>query len=139
MTTLEHKFVDYIPADLEPGFLYIALEFGAVMHLCPDGCGERISTPLHPAQWSLTYDGRSVSLSPSVGSGSLCGSHYWIRNDTVSWSYRMTQSQFKRGREHDQAAARHYYEPDTASAPQFVAEPSGLLVRIIQRLRQLTR
>lgn len=137
MTAIEHQFVDYIPADLEQGVLYIALDFGAVMHLCADGCGERISTPLHPAQWSLIYDGNTVSLSPSVGSGSNCGSHYRIRNGTVSWSRAMTQDQFKRGRERDRAAVQRYYEPETPAVREPEARPGGLLARIMQRLRRL--
>jgi hypothetical protein len=43
-------FVDYIPEKLKQGVVYMALEFGAVIHLCLDGCGERISTPHSPAQ-----------------------------------------------------------------------------------------
>lgn len=139
MTSIEHQFVDYIPANLEQGVLYVALDFGAVIHLCADGCGERISTPLHPAQWSLTYDGNAVSLSPSVGSGSRCGSHYWIRNGEVRWCQPMSQEQFKRGRERDRAAAQHYYEPDASHSQGPEAQGSGLFARLTRRLRHLMR
>lgn len=138
MTAMKHQFVEYIPADLEQGVLYIALEYGAVMHLCADGCGERISTPLHPAQWTLTYDGEAISLSPSVGSGSECGSHYWIRNGQVRWFPSMTQDQFKRGRERDRADAQRYYEPDTATDEEREAQ-DGWLARLTRRLRNLLR
>jgi hypothetical protein len=138
MTAMTHQFVDYIPDALEQGVLYIALEFGAVMHLCADGCGERISTPLHPAQWTLTYDGDAISLSPSVGSGSNCGSHYWIRNGQVRWSQPMTQGQFKRGRERDRADAQRYYKPDTPTGEERETH-DGWLERMLQRLRHLIR
>lgn len=139
MTAIEHQFVDYIPADLEQGVLYVALDFGAVMHLCADGCGERISTPLHPAQWSLTYDGSAISLSPSVGSGSMCGSHYWIRNGEVRWSQSMSQEQFRRGRERDRVAAQRYYEPDTSPTQRLEAHSSGPFARLARRLLHLMR
>ncbi|MDQ0614042.1 hypothetical protein QF046_001683 [Microbacterium sp. W4I4] len=84
---IEFLFVDYIPNELEEGILYIAAEFGAVVHLCFDGCGERVSTPLHPGQWTLTFDGTTVSLSPSVGNWGLpCRSHYIIRRNRVVWA-----------------------------------------------------
>lgn len=128
---LRHEFVDYIPDTLEFGVLYLALEYGAVMHLCADGCGERISTPLHPAQWSMRFDGETVSLSPSVGSGLRCGSHYWIRDGVVVWARRMTQDQFARGRASDAADARRHYGEDVAVVPNDeVAKPgwfTGLL------------
>lgn len=81
------QFVDYIPNELEEGILYIAAEYGAVVHLCCEGCGERVSTPLHPGQWTLTFDGTTVSLNPSVGNWGLpCRSHYIIRRNRVVWA-----------------------------------------------------
>lgn len=81
------QFVDHIPNQLEEGILYIAAEFGAVVHLCCEGCGERVSTPLHPGQWTLTFDGTTVSLNPSVGNWGLpCRSHYIIRRNRVVWA-----------------------------------------------------
>jgi hypothetical protein len=80
------EFVDYIPEQLEEGVVYIAPEFGAVIHLCCEGCGERVSTPLHPEQWTLTFDGQTISLSPSIGNWDLsCKSHYFIRHNRVEW------------------------------------------------------
>jgi hypothetical protein len=41
------------------------------------GCGKKVVLPLHPTHGKLTYDGETVSLSPSVGNWSFpCESHY---------------------------------------------------------------
>ncbi|MCH2218714.1 Uncharacterised protein [Mycobacteroides abscessus subsp. abscessus] len=33
-----HEFVDFIPADLDAGVLYVSLPYATVMHLCACGC-----------------------------------------------------------------------------------------------------
>ena len=52
---LRHQFVEYIPAHLDEGVLYVSLPFGTVVHRCACGCGEEVVTPLGPAEWRLTY------------------------------------------------------------------------------------
>lgn len=99
------EFVDYIPTQLEEGVVYIAPEFGAVIHLCCDGCGERVSTPLHPGQWTLTFDGQTISLSPSIGNWVLpCKSHYIIRRNRVIWASRWDDERIARGAIDDRQA-----------------------------------
>lgn len=80
-------FVSEIPRKLEEGYLYIAIEYNAIIHLCPCGCKSEISTPLNPKTgWTMKYDGECVSLSPSVGNYSYpCKSHYFIRDNKVIW------------------------------------------------------
>ena len=68
---LRHEFVDHIPEQLDDGVLYVSIRFGTVVHRCACGCGEEVVTPLGPAEWRLTYDGRTVSLEPSVGNWSF--------------------------------------------------------------------
>lgn len=86
LNRLEPAFVEAIPRDLEPGTLYVSIPYTTVVHLCPCGCGSEVITSLHPARFSLTYDGDTVSLYPSVGSSGLtCRSHYFIRNSRVRW------------------------------------------------------
>lgn len=110
--TIDHRFVDYIPNELEDGIVYIAPEFGAVMHLCCDGCGERVSTPLNPAQWTLTFDGESISLSPSIGSFDLtCSSHYWIRRNQVHWSGSISKQAIKARALHDVDDVQSHFSP----------------------------
>lgn len=85
-TSLAHEFVDYVPAVLAEGVLYVSLRFATVVHLCPCGCGNKVVTPLSPADWQLLFDGEAVSLTPSIGNWSLpCQSHYWIKLDRVRW------------------------------------------------------
>lgn len=84
--SLTHEFVEYVPAVLAEGVLYVSLRFATVVHLCPCGCGNKVVTPLSPADWQLLFDGEAVSLTPSIGNWSLpCQSHYWIRLDRVRW------------------------------------------------------
>lgn len=89
MQTINHKFVEDIPAEKEPGILYISLEFAVATHLCPCGCGSVVVTRLARNGWSVTFDGETVSLDPSIGNWSQpCKSHYWIRNNRIHWARR---------------------------------------------------
>ena len=86
-TRLEHAFVDHFPDPLAPGTVYVSIPFASSAHLCGCGCGHEVITPLGPTDWKLTFDGVSVSLSPSVGNWALpCRSHYWIQNNRVRWA-----------------------------------------------------
>ena len=83
---IEHSFVEYVPSALDDGVLYVSIPFATAIHKCFCGCGWEVTTPIEPNAWELTYNGRSVSLSPSVGSRNLkCKSHYWIRKNKVVW------------------------------------------------------
>ncbi len=87
-----HEFVEFIPDSLQPGVLYISIPYATTAHLCMSGCGKEVVLPLSPQQWKLTFDGRTVSLAPSVGNWSFeCQSHYWIANDTVRWAGQISQ------------------------------------------------
>ena len=87
LKTVRHEFVDHIPEDLAEGVLYVSMPFATVVHRCACGCGEEVVTPLGPAEWRLIYDGRTVSLAPSIGNWSFaCRSHYWIEQGRVRWS-----------------------------------------------------
>lgn len=90
-TSLTYKFVEFIPDILETGILYITVEYKSAVHLCACGCGNKVVTPITPTDWKLTYDGKSITLSPSIGNWNFeCRSHYWIRKSKVieapSWS-----------------------------------------------------
>ncbi|MET8893193.1 DUF6527 family protein [Streptomyces albogriseolus] len=70
-----------------------------MVHLCCCGCGNKVVTPLSPTNWSLTFDGDSISLSPSIGNWSYpCRSHYWIRANTAQWAERWTPRQIEAAR-----------------------------------------
>lgn len=112
---LEHQFTQSIPRELEPGVLYVSMEYATAAHSCCCGCGEQVVTPFSPTDWKLLYDGESVSLTPSIGNwNSACRSHYFIRHGCVieaeAWSQARIESEYRR----DKAAKAHFYR-DKAS------------------------
>jgi hypothetical protein len=126
--TLTHKFVEEIPKDLEEGRLYVSIRYRTAVHLCPCGCLNRVVTPIKPPKWHLTFDGESVSLSPSVGNWQLpCRSHYVIENGRVRWAKHWTPDQITAGRARDQRDVHDHYasraEPERQPHPlkEFVA------------------
>ena len=82
---VEH--VEFIPKPLVEGVLYISKRFATASHLCACGCGEKVVTPINPADWQLHDRNGLVTLSPSIGNWSYaCQSHYFIRNNRVFWA-----------------------------------------------------
>lgn len=146
-TRLAHRFVEHVPERLDPGVLYISMEYGTVAHSCCCGCGEEVVTPLTPTDWKMTYDGETVSLHPSVGSWTLpCRSHYVITQGKVIEAGSWTEAQIAAERRRDHIAkARHYGEPEPAMLPPAALIPSvsteatpvpgGLLDRVWRWLR----
>jgi hypothetical protein len=99
------EFVEFMPPALEPGVLYVSIEYRTTAHLCASGCGQKVVLPLHPRQWRLTFDGEHISLSPSIGNASLpCRSHYFIRGNKIVWDRPLTAQQGEVGRRRDRAA-----------------------------------
>ena len=87
ITHLDYQFVDLVPETLLEGILYVSIRYAIAIHNCCCGCGNRVVTPLDPNQWELTFDGQSISLSPSIGNWNYpCRSHYWIYRGNVKWS-----------------------------------------------------
>lgn len=83
---MKHKFVEFIPDQLEDGILYVSIVYATVLHKCACGCGNEVVTPLSPSDWQLTFNGETISLFPSIGNWSFrCRSHYWIRKNKVVW------------------------------------------------------
>lgn len=108
---LTHNFVDTIPEQLVPGMLYIALRYKTATHLCCCGCGNEVVTPLSPAQWRITFDGETVSLSPSVGNWNLpCRSHYIIKTGHVLQAEAWSDRQVAYGQVRDKRAREAYYD-----------------------------
>jgi hypothetical protein len=110
---LTHQFVEFIPDELEQGTIYISIRFATATHLCCCGCGNKVVTPIRPTDWKLMFDGKTISLDPSIGNWSFeCKSHYWIRNNGVKWARRWSQEEIDAGRGRDGAAKEEYFEPD---------------------------
>lgn len=104
-TNLRHTYVEYIPAKLEPGALYISKKYKTASHLCCCGCGLKVVTPLNPAQWKLTDHGQTVSLSPSIGNWSFpCKSHYIVDHSRIRWASEMSEQKIAYVRRNDRLA-----------------------------------
>lgn len=84
---MKHCFVENIPekSKLENDTLYISLKYNVAIHKCACGCGNEVVTPLDEDNgWVLSYNGKNVSLDPSIGNWNLpCMSHYWISKGEV--------------------------------------------------------
>lgn len=101
-TEIRPEFVTFAPEILTPGVLYISMEYATVLHACCCGCGNKVVTPLAPERWRLTYDGKSISLKPSIGNWSFpCQSHYWIERNAVIWDRRFTRAEIEAARAAD--------------------------------------
>jgi hypothetical protein len=108
--SLNHSFVDYIPDILEDGTLYVSVEFATAVHKCCCGCGNKVVTPFSPTDWRITYNGDTVSLSPSIGNWNFnCRSHYWIKGSRVEWATDWSQENVDAGRARDRFAKMNYY------------------------------
>jgi len=87
-TFLKHCFVHYIPEQLEPGTIYISIDYATAVHICCCGCGEQVVTPFNPTDWKLIFDGETISLYPSIGNWKFkCRSHYWINKNIIEWCH----------------------------------------------------
>jgi hypothetical protein len=70
-------------------------------------------TPLSPTDWKLTFDGETISLSPSIGNWSLkCQAHYWIERNQVRWAGRWSRDEIEAGRASDQITRHQRLEED---------------------------
>lgn len=113
MTThrIAHAFVEYIPRELEEGVVYVSIPYATAVHRCLCGCGREVVTPISPTDWQVTFDGKTISLHPSIGSWNLpCKSHYWIRNNGVVWAPQWSQVQIDAARASDRTAKEQYFE-----------------------------
>jgi hypothetical protein len=105
----ELRKVQYMPATLEPGVLYVAQAFGAAAHLCACGCGTIVRTPLD--RWALTETRGGPTLYPSIGNWQeQCQSHYWIRRGEVKWAPKWTPEEIAVGRQQEEARRRAHYD-----------------------------
>lgn len=121
MITLNHKFVKTMPDNFEFGTIYISMEYATAIHLCICGCGQKVVTPFSPTDWRLIYDGRTVTLDPSIGNWSFaCQSHYWITRSRVRMARKWTKSQIEQGRKEEQLLREIYYQG--GSKPSFLRQ-----------------
>ena len=122
-TALAHEFVEYIPDQLKDGILYVSIGFATVAHKCCCGCGREVVTPLSPTDWKLIFDGRSISLDPSIGNWSFdCKSHYWITGGKVRWSRQWSREEIDAGRQGDRLAKEKHFASRAPAATDRDAE-----------------
>jgi hypothetical protein len=108
LKTIKHKFVEFIPPDLEFGVIYITMIYKSAQHLCVCGCGERVVTPLTPKHWSILFDGASISLDPSIGNWNFpCQSHYWIIKSNIVKAQRWSDYKIKSNRDEEGAGEEY--------------------------------
>lgn len=109
MKTVQLKFTEYIPEQLEQGFLYISIEYCTAVHLCVCGCGHEVVTPISPSDWQLTFDGKTISFSPSIGNWNFpCRSHYWIIKNEIRYADAWNDKQITTGRKKDKKNKKKY-------------------------------
>lgn len=130
MKMLQHKFVEFIPHKIEEGILYISLDYCTAIHRCACGCGNEVVTPISPTDWKLSFNGKAISLHPSIGNWNFeCQSHYWIKNNKVEYAGRWTKEEIDIGRVQDKNHKTQYFECDQ-SLSELPAKPIKTKARI---------
>jgi len=108
---IKYEFVDFIPGTVKEGILYISTTYATATHKCACGCGEIVVTPIKPTDWELTWNGKEITMYPSIGNWSLpCKSHYWIRGNKIIWSRKWSTSEIKVVRIKDKITKKRYYK-----------------------------
>jgi hypothetical protein len=133
---IEQEFVKFIPDELAEGTFYISVEFATCVHRCLCGCGNKVVTPLTPTDWTLIFDGETVSLDPSIGNWSFdCRSHYWIERNRVHWAGGWSQAKVDAGRRRDSRRKRlHFGEDDGAGIEDAGQAQLSRLRRLLKRI-----
>ena len=110
MNSIQHKFVEYIPESIEEGVLYISIDFCTAIHKCVCGCGKEVVTPISPIDWQITFDGETISLSPSIGNWNFeCQSHYWIVKNKIKHSRKWNVEEIESGRKNDTKKKKKFF------------------------------
>jgi hypothetical protein len=113
-----YEVVDSIPETLQAYILYVTTDRDVAGHLCACGCGREVITPLSPTDWSISFDRRGASLSPSIGNWAFpCRAHYFIWDGVVVWACDMSDKAIQQGRRRDRARKQSYYERQTDRPP----------------------
>jgi hypothetical protein len=129
-----HKFVKAFPDKLDEGILYVSVEFGTASHRCFCGCGSEVYTRFSPRDWSMTFNGETVSLKPSIGNWSFpCQSHYVLSGGRVNWADRWSRDRIALGRAMDRNRKDRHYR-GTAETPPAPAKPGTPIPSLLRRL-----
>lgn len=108
---IQHKFVEFIPDIIEEKTLYISIEYCTAVHKCVCGCGNEVVTPLSPTDWELRFDGKTVSLTPSIGNWNFeCKSHYFITRNKIRHARRWEDWEIEEGRKEDTENKKSFFK-----------------------------
>lgn len=135
---IRHQFRDIVPDELEEGTLYISMKYATAIHLCFCGCGSKVVTLLRTNRWQLSFDGKSVSLTPSIGNwGFPCKSHYWIRKNRVEWAGAWSQEKIEGARrfEHNEIA-HSLLSGQMQESPQQTLKQDGKQASVRRRIQR---
>ncbi len=118
---LQHKFVTNIPDQLEDGVLYISIEHCTAIHKCICGCGNEVVTPFSPTGWSLTFNGKTISLNPSIGNWNFeCKSHYWIKNSKIEFARTWSDREIRKGKKKKRKKRNRFFSKNSKSIFRFL-------------------
>lgn len=110
MKKLTHKFVSFIPKEIEENVIYISIDYCTAIHKCCCGCGEEVVTPISPVNWQILFDGDTISLEPSIGNWDFpCKSHYWIIRNQVKFSRKWNYREIEKVRKSDSYLREKYF------------------------------
>jgi hypothetical protein len=108
--------VEFMPAQLEPGILYVSKKYRTAAHLCACGCGEKVRTQLGELGWRLTEGRSGPTLYPSIGNWQKpCRSHYYIRGGQVLWQDDWTDEEVLDGRQAEEMRRNGYFQTRSES------------------------
>jgi hypothetical protein len=131
---IAHRFVRSIPKEIEPGVLYLSMEYATAIHSCCCGCGNQVVTPLSPTDWKMFFDGESVSLSPSIGNWSFpCRSHYFISEGRIIEADQWNHALVEAGRRQDKVNKARFYQSGSTTkekAGSSTTTQNGLLAKL---------
>lgn len=123
---LRHEFVEYIPDNLNDNTIYVSIKFATAAHKCCCGCGNEVFTPLSPTDWKLIFNGKTISLDPSIGNWNFdCKSHYWIRHNNVMWAAQWSQEEIDAARIYDRSAKEKYFGDASTSSSETTEKPQN--------------
>lgn len=138
---LRHEFVDCIPDALKECVIYISIPYATAIHKCFCGCGHEVVTPFSPTDWTLIFNGESVSIKPSIGNWSFpCQSHYWITHNQVEWAEQWSRDQIDCGREYDRQAKTRMFDESRQlelNSVQVKGVPGKSRISMWSKLKQL--
>ena len=121
ISRLRPELVETMPDELHDGVIYISEKYRVALHNCCCGCGEEVSTPIGPTEFSISVAGGEVSVHPSIGNHDFpCRSHYVIKRGAVLWAGEMSRGAIEKGRAHDRYIKRGRARFDLAAVLRWI-------------------